>query len=299
MENLLFNIQRFCLHDGPGIRTVIFLKGCPLSCKWCSNPESQSFFPELIYKEITCIKCGVCVTKCPEKALLTRNDHLEINRDKCNLCGICVENCCTKSMEISGQYLNLESILETIFKDRSYYDTSHGGVTLSGGEALAQKKFCNSILTRLKQENIHTAVETCGYVDTQTIVDMIPLIDLFLFDIKHFNPTSHIQGTGKDNQMILDNLNLLVSSGASVTIRYPLIPGFNSDQKALCGVAELMKNLGLNEIDILPYHRLGSEKYKNLGRIYEMSQIVPPEQETLLDVKDYLLKKGIQTVTLY
>ncbi|HHV64632.1 MAG TPA: glycyl-radical enzyme activating protein [Peptococcaceae bacterium] len=299
MENLLFNIQKYCLHDGPGIRTVIFLKGCHLKCRWCCNPESQSFGQELIYKEITCIKCGTCIKCCPNEVFTICNDRLEINRTRCSFCGKCIENCCTKSLEISGSKINFDKIIEEVLKDKSYYDMSNGGVTLSGGEPLAQKNSCKEILTRLKRENIHTAVETSGYVDTQTIVEMLPLIDLFLFDIKHPDPHVHISGTGKDNKLILDNLRILTSAGATIVIRYPFIPGFNSDEDTIKEVANIMTSLGLNEIDILPFHRLGSEKYKHLGLKFEMSELIPPEHEILLNAKNILLEKGISNVTVY
>lgn len=299
MEDLIFNIQRYCLHDGPGIRTVLFLKGCHLQCRWCSNPESQRFTQELIYKEATCIKCGTCVVKCPQQVFEIGEGKLDIKRQRCNFCGICTTNCCTKSLEISGENPDFDKIMEIILQDKSYYDMSGGGVTLSGGEALAHRVFCRKILTALKTENIHTAVETSGYTNTQTLVEMMPLIDLFLFDLKHISPEAHLRGTGKDNQLILDNLTIAVSSGANIIIRYTLIPGFNSQPEALSGIADLMTRLNLNEIDILPYHRLGSEKYKNLGRNYDLAALLPPERETMQEAKDYFIKRGIKSVTLY
>jgi len=299
MQHLIYNIQRYCIHDGPGIRTILFFKGCPLKCQWCCNPESQSFAPELIYKEITCIKCKACIINCPQKVFKFLNDHLIVEREKCNFCGLCVKGCCTKSLEISGNEINIETIIELILQDRSYFDISDGGVTLSGGEPLAHKDICKEILTQLKHENIHTAVETCGDVDTQTVIELKPYIDLFLFDIKHPDLQAHILGTGKGNETILNNLQILVSLGANIIIRYPFIPGFNSDKATLNKVADLMKNLGLNDIDILPFHRLGSEKYKHLGRTYEMQNLNPPGQDDLLTAKNIFLDKGIKNVTLF
>ena len=300
VPGLVFNIQRFCTHDGPGIRSLLFIKGCPLRCKWCSNPESQNFSPELMYNSITCIKCGTCIKKCPLAAITAGTDNkLVINRSRCNLCGICVENCSTKSLEISGQQMSIQEIISKLTKDRSFYEMSNGGVTLSGGEPLANVNFARNILSELKNEGIHTAVETSGYVNTTDFVSIIKLVDLFLFDIKHMDEQQHIQGTDRSNNLIINNLTIVALSGAKVIIRYPLIPGYNSDEETLSKVSSLMKEIGLQEIDILPYHRLGSAKYLNLGRDYELNHIDPPEKNEILRVRNFFKLKEIKKVTVY
>ena len=299
MSHYIFNIQRFCLHDGPGIRTTVFFKGCPLRCLWCSNPESQDQGQELIYIEKTCIKCGFCVACCPYQSLQIVDDHLVIDRGKCQFCSLCIEQCPTKSLAVSGKIISLEDLLDILLRDKSYYDISGGGITLSGGEPLIHKHVCRDLLVSLKQQNIHTAVETSGHVDAQTLAELHSYIDLFLYDIKHIFPDQHKEATGQDNQLILANLKLLVSFGATIIIRYPFIPGFNSDPEILISLAQLLNNLGLGEIDILPYHRLGSEKYTNLGQSYKMMSLLPPEKEALLESKKLLLKYGMSKVTLY
>jgi len=296
---LVFNIQRFCLHDGPGIRSILFIKGCPLRCKWCSNPESQNDFPELIYKEITCIQCGTCVAICPNSVFSLADNRLMINRSKCSNCGICAEKCSTKSLEICGKDMTIDKIMKALLCDRLFYEMSNGGVTLSGGEPLANISFCRSILAGLQKEGIHTAVETSGYVETNDIVGIAELVDLFLFDLKHLDQQVHTKGTGRSNELILKNLRALVSSGAKVIIRYPLIPGYNSGEHSLSMLVKIMGELGLGEIDIIPYHRLGTEKYKHLGRTYQLNHLEPPDKEDLLRAKNYLLTRGIEKVNLY
>lgn len=291
VSGLVFNLQRFCTHDGPGIRSVLFIKGCPLRCKWCSNPESQNFFPELLYNSFKCIKCGTCIEKCPNKAISITENVLAITSSKCDLCGICIENCDAKALEVSGKEMKLEEIIAELTKDRLFYEMSGGGVTLSGGEPLSNIDFTKSILIKLKEEGIHTTVETSGYVETSDLFSVTELVDLFLFDIKHLEGKKHIWGTGRNNDLIIKNLTELALSGVKIIIRLPLIPGYNSDEKSLSLIAEFMKELGLQEIHILPYHRLGSSKYKYLGRDYELNNLEPPKKEEIVRVKNYFSQR--------
>ena len=299
MNHYIFNIQRFCLHDGPGIRTTVFFKGCPLRCRWCSNPESQDKEQELIHIERTCLKCELCIAYCNYQAMQMVDGKLTIDRGKCQICGRCVEQCPTKSLAVSGKIISVEELMKTLLHDKLHYDLSGGGVTLSGGEPLIHKSVCHDLLVLLKQQNIHTAVETSGHVNAQTFLELHPYIDLFLYDIKHISPDLHKKATGQNNRLILDNLKLLVSFGSTIIIRYPFIPGFNSDSETLISLAQLLNNFGLGEVDILPYHRLGSEKYFNLGQSYKMGSILPPEKGVLLESKKLLLKNGIRNVTIY
>jgi pyruvate formate lyase activating enzyme len=285
LKGMVFDIQRFSLHDGPGVRTILFLKGCSLRCKWCSNPESQLSSPELLYTKSLCKLCGNCVNACPENALSLTTTGLEINRSLCSACGLCAAACNTGALEISGKEYSVDETVSSLLKDRFYYEVSGGGVTISGGEPLLQDEFVKSILIKLKSLNIHTAVETAGLVEWKAIKNILDYTDLFLYDIKHLQNEKHISGTGDENNLILENLKKLLDSGAEVIIRYPLIPGFNMDREYVFQLIDFLLLLKVNTIHLLPYHNLGISKYWRLNRVYELSNLSPPSSEEIKEIE--------------
>ena len=262
----LLNIQRFCLHDGPGIRTVVFFKGCPLRCLWCSNPESQSGACELMYHRRLCIGCRECEGACTSGALHGTQEGLVIDRQVCSSCGTCVQRCPSGALEMPGKSTTVEEILEEVKRDRAYYENSGGGVTLSGGEPLAQSEVALALLNVCRREGFHTTVETCGHVSPEVLTAVGPLVDLFLFDIKAVNQQHHLEGTGHGNRLILANLRKLCDSGASVTVRVPLIPGYNLNDTFKNQLVDLLGPLPIGGVELMPYHRLGSSKLRALGR---------------------------------
>jgi len=285
LKGMVFDIQRFSLHDGPGVRTILFLKGCSLRCKWCSNPESQLSSPELLYTKSLCKLCGNCVNACPENALSLTTTGLEINRSLCSACGLCAAACNTGALEISGKEYSVDETVSSLLKDRFYYEVSGGGVTISGGEPLLQDEFVKSILIKLKSLNIHTPVETAGLVEWKAIKNILDYTDLFLYDIKHLQNEKHISGTGDENNLILENLKKLLDSGAEVIIRYPLIPGFNMDREYVFQLIDFLLLLKVNTIHLLPYHNLGISKYWRLNRVYELSNLSPPSSEEIKEIE--------------
>ena len=285
LKGMIFDIQRFSLHDGPGVRTVLFLKGCSLSCKWCSNPESQFSSPEILYTKTLCRLCGNCVNVCPENALSLTSTGLKIDRSLCDVCGLCAEVCNTGALEVSGREYSVDEAVKYLLKDRLYYEISGGGVTISGGEPLFQNKFTKLILRKLKSLNIHTAIETAGIVEWKVIKEVLKHTDLFLYDIKHLDNYKHINGTGKENKLALDNLKKLLNVGAKVIIRYPLIPGFNMDREYVFQLAAFLSSLKVNTIHLLPYHKLGISKYWKLGRVYVLSNLSSPSSKTIHEIE--------------
>lgn len=283
-EGVLFNIQRYSLHDGPGIRTIAFFKGCPLSCKWCSNPESQRPKPELIFKASDCVNCGKCADVCKAGAISRSNPHF-IDRDKCIECGACVDVCPTGALEIKGKRMSVEQVLLELKKDENLFRRAGGGITLSGGEALAQPEFARELLKGCKEKGWHTAIETTGFATKQTIDEVFPFIDLALVDIKAINPSVHREGTGVDNRAMLENI-LRISFITKVIVRVPVIPGFNDNEEEIQAIgefAQLMSNV--DTIHLLPYHNYGENKYSLLGRIYPMGNTTSNPDEKIQQLK--------------
>lgn len=283
-EGVLFNIQRYSLHDGPGIRTIAFFKGCPLSCKWCSNPESQRPKPELIFKASDCVNCGKCADVCKAGAISRSNPHF-IDRDKCIECGACVDVCPTGALEIKGKRMSVEQVLLELKKDENLFRRAGGGITLSGGEALAQPEFARELLKGCKEKGWHTAIETTGFATKQTIDEVFPFIDLALVDIKAINPSVHRKGTGVDNRAMLENI-LRISFITKVIVRVPVIPGFNDNEEEIQAIgefAQLMSNV--DTIHLLPYHNYGENKYSLLGRIYPMENTTSNPDEKIQQLK--------------
>ena len=269
----VFNIQGYSIHDGPGIRTVVFLKGCPMRCLWCSNPESQSFYPEVEFFEGRCIPCGRCLKACNRGAInpdLAVASGYKIDKSLCDECGACVRSCPTEALRLTGTERTVSEVLDRIKKDGPYYRKSGGGVTLSGGEPLVQPGFSMGILRACYSSNIHTAIETAGCVPWKHFEDILAFTDLILYDIKHMNDALHRQMTGVSNQLILENVRRIAQTKMEMIVRIPLIPGYNATEDNLRATAAYLSRLSLREVHLLPFHQLGRDKYKRLCREYGM-----------------------------
>jgi pyruvate formate lyase activating enzyme len=270
-EGTVFDIQRFSIHDGPGIRTIVFLKGCPLSCLWCSNPESQKLKPVLMYQSMNCIHCGKCISACKIGAISFSNKNF-IDRDICTACGECVNVCPTSALTLKGKKMTVEQVIKELKKDAIVYRRSGGGITLSGGEPLVQSEFARELLKACKAQGWHTAIETTAYANTETIEEVFPYIDLALMDIKSVDSEMHKKYTGVPNEKILENAKL-VSKITKMVVRVPLVPDFNSSEKDILELCDYVKTLNdINTVHLLPYHTYGENKYDLLGRDYLMKK---------------------------
>lgn len=279
----IFDLQRFSLHDGPGIRTTVFFSGCPLRCPWCANPESQRGGKELLYLRDHCLSCGRCAGACPHGAVsFSPGTGPVFHREECQRCGKCAEVCPAEALELSGKTQTVEEILSVVRRDRDYYEKTGGGVTLSGGEPFAQPESLCALLKAAKEEGFHTAVETTGNVTEPAFRQGLPFADLFLFDLKHSEPEALRTTTGGDLLLILGNLRLAVESGSEVCVRVPVIPGFNHDPGTIEGILSLASDCGVRAVELLPYHILGKSKYARLGRVYPMGD-TPPLEKTELE----------------
>ncbi|MEM1674055.1 MAG: glycyl-radical enzyme activating protein [Thermofilaceae archaeon] len=294
IKGTIFNIQRFCLDDGPGIRTTVFLKGCPLRCLWCCNPEGQNPWPELAHRDAICTKCGRCIETCPKNAISISDNEWHINRSLCNVCGKCVDICVRGALGILGREMSVEEVFKEVIKDLDFYEVSGGGVTLSGGEPLFQPDFAADLLKRCKDEGIHTAIETSGYSNENSLKKVLPYVDLILYDLKCISPELHKRLTGVSNDLIIRNLRLLISRGVPVIIRFPLIPTLNDSDMEIASLAEFIEQMGVEDVEVLPYHRLGISKYRMLGRKYELEGIMPPTSERLQAVKRIFELRGLR-----
>ena len=303
VKGMVFDIKRYSIHDGPGIRTTFFLKGCPLSCWWCHNPEGISPGPVLIRHPGRCIGCGKCVSVCPTGAWsLGENGSLRYDRAACILCRKCAAACPPVAIEIAGREMTAEEVLKEAKKDIPFFDESGGGVTFSGGEPLLQGEFLIECLKKMKEEEIHTAVDTSGFCNTDTLLRASELADLFLFDVKHIDSGEHELYTGVNNAIILENLEsldeALAARGAGrINMRIPVIPGFNDDRDTLARIAGLALTLKtLSAVNLLPYHSAAESKYSNLGMEYKMDKTVKPPEEKMNEAKEIFLSLGIEAV---
>ncbi len=260
---VVFDIKHYAIHDGPGIRTTVFLKGCPLDCAWCHNPESKRPQPEFMWWPTRCIGCRSCVEGCPEGAV-TLGDRLVIDEELCVGCGICVEGCYAEALELVGREMSVEEVMEEIRRDSEFYRESGGGVTFSGGEPLMQPTFLAELLTACKGEGLHTAVDTSGHADPAALEKIMGHTDLFLYDLKHMDPEQHKRYVGASNELILSNLALL--RGKAVVIRAPIVPGVNDDEENVRRMGEYVSGLGFSDVCLLPYHKVGAEKAQRLNR---------------------------------
>ena len=284
----IFDIKRYAINDGPGIRTAVFFKGCPLECIWCHNPEGQSAQPQLMFRLNRCKSLRACLSVCPRDAVSWNNGSIT-NWDECDDCGKCAEVCLAGARELVGQRVTIEKLLVEIKRDIPFYDQSGGGVTFTGGEPIYQKDFLHGVLIACKQQQIHTAVDTSGYSSWENINDILPYVDLFLYDLKLMDENQHIKYTTVSNRLILSNLIKLSESGAHIIVRIPFIPGINDDHDNLDSCASFLSKLpSLDGIALMPYHEIGLAKYQALGMIYRLDNIKTPTNENIASATELL-----------
>lgn len=295
LNALITNIQGYSVHDGPGIRTVVFFKGCPLNCQWCANPEGILPKAEVGFIENLCTNCGRCLDICPTGALDLRRGAARIDYSRCKACGICVEACYYNAMVRYGKEMSVEEVFDAVRRDKVFYDGSGGGVTVSGGEPLLHAPFVASLFDFCHEAGINTCVETSGSVSRQSLQPVLSAADYILFDLKHMNPDTHKRYTGQPNQQILANVKLAVKSGANVLFRMPLIPYVNDDSVNIRETAEFIKALSPDaEIQLMPYHRLGESKYRALNRICLFQDFQMIKDESVEAVKLAFVEHGVK-----
>ena len=278
MKGKIFDIKRFAVHDGDGIRTTVFLKGCPLKCVWCHNPEGIAFHGQLAYYAHKCVNCGACVAMCKENAhQITDAGHV-FRREACVACGACAEDCLGAALTFYGREVSVEELMPQLLEDKDFYESSGGGVTLSGGECLMQPDFCAEILKSCKENGLNTAVDTCGFVSRESLDKVIPYTDKFLYDMKAFDEDVHLKCTGQSNRIILDNLKYLDSRDCKIEIRIPYVPGWNGDQ--IPKIAAFLRECkNITKVRVLPYHNYAGSKYEALSMENTLPAELPTDEE--------------------
>lgn len=303
MENLnitgtVFNIQKFSIHDGYGIRTLVFMKGCPLKCLWCSNPESQRYPQEIMFVRKNCIGCGKCVELCPNGCIDPKD--FSIDRDRCIFCGTCVKYCYANAKKLVGREMSIYDVLEEIEKDWVFYRNSEGGVTIGGGEPTAQPEFVSTLLQQCKKLDLHTAIETCGFGRWERIRLVLCEPDQVFFDLKHIDSGMHKKLTGVDNVSILENATRIAKMGKDITFRLPLIPGCSDSEENVITTGKFVAGLAaendLIKIELLPYHALGADKYKWMDIPYTLEELKAPDSSTVDHYNDLLEELGCNVV---
>lgn len=295
LRGLIFDVKHFAVHDGPGVRATVFLKGCPLRCLWCHSPESQSSEVEIGIYSSLCIGCGACVEACPTGARTIV--PIKVRCELCSGCGRCAEACYAGALVKFGDWATVEDVMREVDKDRMLLEASGGGVTLSGGEPTAQPFFASGLLKALKEAGYHTALDTCGQAPWRALNDITNHTDLVLYDLKHMDPRAHLEMTGATNELILSNLRKLTQRGSKTIIRVPVVPGFNDSTENIQAMAGFLGSLiNIVSVELLPYHDLGALKYEALGREYQLGHLHPPKMDSLEEIRRALEATGLKVV---
>ncbi len=296
MEGIIFDIKRYAVHDGPGIRLNVFFKGCPLRCLWCHNPEGVSFEPELMLMPNRCARCGDCVKACRYQALSQNsNGEVRADRSRCTLCGDCLQACQREAIDIAGRKVTVEQIVNEAEKERVFFDQSGGGVTLTGGEPLAQPEFAGALIDSLKSRGFQVALDTSGYAPSEIFRRLAGKVDLVLFDLKIMDDPLHKKYTGVSNRIILENFRSLDQLGKPVWVRFPLIPGINDHGENLEAMTSFLSGRNsVEQVNVLPYHKGGVEKIRRLGHEGEFAVFEPPSEEKVRAVIDFFARQGFK-----
>lgn len=282
----IFNVQRFSVHDGPGVRTTIFLKGCPARCLWCHNPESQSASPRVVKLAERCLSCGGCERVCPN----------ELEPARCTVCGACVDACPSEARQLVGRTATVAEVLDEVAADRVFYEESHGGITVSGGEPLSQPVFLRALLTGARASRLATAVDTCGAGALSSLLEIAPLVDLFLYDIKIMDAARHLAYTGLPLAPVVANLEALGAVHRNIWIRIPIVPGYTDDERCLEETARLAASVpGVRRVHLLPYHRTGAGKFERLGEVCPVDGVVPPSAERMRALAELFTARSLDT----
>lgn len=293
-KGLIFDIIRYAIHDGPGIRATVFFKGCPLRCQWCHNPEGQESKPEIIVKAERCAaECERCLSVCPQAAISKNGRSITVDRAKCDSCGKCKDVCVYEALDISGREVTVQDVLKEVEKDRIFFDESGGGVTFSGGEPLMQPDFLEALLKEFKKRGIRTTVDTSGYASSEILDRISDNVDLFLYDLKVMDAKKHREYSGVSNEIVLENLRRLSEKGKKVIVRIPVIPGVNDDRENMRRIADyLLSFKNIKQINLLPFHRGGVQKYKRLGKKNLTESLQPPSNDKMEQIKKIFIDSG-------
>lgn len=298
----IFNIQKFSTHDGDGVRTTIFFKGCPLRCMWCHNPESQHYYKELIFHQHKCTACGRCVAKCKQEANSIVDGKIVFDRSKCTACGVCTDWCITEARELAGKEYTVDALVKEAMKDKIFYEQSGGGVTLSGGEVMASQHmdYVEEVCRKLHENGVSVFIDTSGYTDYENLKRILPYVDVFLYDIKVMNPEDHKKYIGVDNSLILENLKKLSDEGAGLYIRLPIIQQVNATDEHIESVIHFLKenNIHARQVNLLPYHDIGKGKYASLDMEYHDDEMSVPVSELMEHFKSMFVEQGFNKVNI-
>ena len=291
----IFDIRKYSIHDGPGIRTAVFFKGCPLECGWCHNPEGHAIHPELIFRNTRCILCDDCLTVCPNDAVTRQGNAIQIDRTRCKVSGECAAVCNAEALQVIGKKMTVQQVIAEIERDTVFYEQSGGGVTFTGGEPLAQPLFLLDLLAACRERGISVALDTCGYAPWPVLNKISPLVDLFLYDLKLIDEPRHHQWTGVSNKLILSNLRQLLEGGLKILIRIPIIPGINDDEENLRQTGTFLASLpNVPPLELLPYHDIAQGKYAGLGREYKLPKILSPTPVRMEEIASMMQAYGLQ-----